>query len=479
MNTKDQDIVIRAHKGPQETFLSSRADVVCFGGSAGGGKSWALLMEPLRYIGVSDYYCLIFRRHQTEITLPGGLADESKKLYPLLGGEYYSATKTWVFPSGAKVVFRGLELMDDMYQFKGVQVNEVLWDELTTFHEEQFWYLFSRIRSTNNIRGRVRASTNPESEGWVKDLIKEFWLDDDGYAIPEMSGQIKWFIRVGGDMHWYDTREDAITQGAIDHNINEEDILPTSFTFIRSSLDQNPSLGVDYKSKLMAMPEKDRLELMDGCWNFDASRGIYFKRDWVDVIEPAQTPLIKFKKIIISVDLAASPPSQTNRNPDWSVFLKMGMDDQGYIYVLDMIRMRDTIGNVKKEMLRYAQKNGTSIPWTIPMDPGGHGKHAFQDHVKNLSGFVVKKAKTEKSKLERFLPFASMAEHGLVKVVRADWNTAFFQELEGFIGDGKRKDDIVDTVSDGHKELVGGHTVPTDFTLNISAMSSGNVWDIN
>jgi len=476
MNTKDGDIVIRPHPGPQTDFLATQSDVTCFGGSAGGGKSWALLMEPLRYINVSDYYCLIFRRHQTEITLPGGLADESKKLYPLLGGQYYTATKTWVFPSGAKVVFRGLELLDDMYQFKGVQVNEVLWDELTTFHEAQFWYLFSRIRSTNNIKGRVKASTNPESDGWVKDLIKEFWLDEEGYAIPEMSGRLKWFVRSGGDMLWYDSREEAIKLAAQEMGVPEEIILPTSFTFIRSSLEQNPSLGVDYRSKLLAMPEKDRMELLSGCWNFDASTGIYFKKEWADLIPFHQIP--KMKKIVRAWDVASTPPNQTNRNPDWTVGMKLGLGEDGYYYVLDMVRFRDTIGNVKKIMRQTAVKDGESTHIAVPLDPGGHGKHAYEDHVRNLSGFVVKKAKTEKSKLERFMPFASLAENGLVKVVQADWNKDFFRELESFVGNGKKKDDIVDSTSDAFKLLAQAKKVPTNIALDVSDMYSESVWNI-
>jgi predicted phage terminase large subunit-like protein len=187
---------------------------------------------------------------------------------------------------------------------------------------------------------------------------------------------------------------------------------------------------------------------------------------------------VKFKRIVRAWDTASSPPSQTNKNPDWTVGVKMGLSDEGYVYILDVIRFRDTIGKVKEEMRRTAHKDGVGVHVVVPLDPGGHGKHAFQDHVKNLSGYVVKKAKTEKSKLDRFLPFASQAEHGWVKVVQGEWNNAFYNELESFIGDGKKKDDQVDAVSDAYKELNSGFSAPTDFKLNLPAMSSENPWDI-
>lgn len=473
-----ENIVLRAHEGPQTDFLSTSATLTVFGGSAGGGKSFALLMDPLRHIQTPDFYAVMFRRQAVEINQVGGLADASQKIYPLVGGEYFSSAKMWKFPSGAKIVFKGLDDPKDIEALRGMECSRIYFDELTTFDSLHFWYPQSRLRSTNGIPGKCKATTNPQSSGFVKDLIS-WYLDEDGFAIPERSGVIRWFVtKDDGDLEWFSTREEGEDYSRDVLGLDDEEISVTSFVFIRSSLDDNPSLGNEYKKTLRRLPPKQQAELLGGNWNYDASTGVYFKKDWVDTTSLHELP--KMKKIVRGWDLASTPQDSKsgNRDPDWSVGIKLGLGEDGYFYILDVVRFRDSIGEVKRTIKRTAIKDGTSVHVSIPLDPGGHGKHAFQDHVKNLSGFIVRKAKTEKSKLERFLPFSSAAEFGLVKMVEADWNDTLLKELEGFVGDGKKKDDQVDAISDAYKELNGGQQVPTDFSIDASSMMGSNMWDI-
>lgn len=476
----NNDIVIRPHPGPQTEFLSTSAQITIYGGSAGGGKSHALLLDPLRHVNNSAFRAIMFRRQAVEINRPGGLADASKKIYPYLGGEYYSSSKKWVFPSGATIHFMGLDHEDDIQALRGVEVDRIYLDELTTFDEEHFWYPQSRIRSTTGIPGKTKCSTNPQSSGFVKDLIS-WWIDEDGFAIEERSGVLRYFVRDDSDeedrLLWFDTYREAEKYCKEILEQEEDEISITSLTFIRSSLDNNPSLGNEYKKRLKSLPAKERAELLGGNWNYDASTGLYFKKNWVEVIERNRLP--KMKKVVRGWDLASTPVGKGAKNPDWTAGIKMGLGEDGYYYVLDVIRFRDTIGEVKKAMKRAAISDGTSTTAVVPQDPGGHGKHAFQDHVKNLAGFHVRKAKTEKSKLERFLPFASASEYGLVKIVEADWNNDFLLELEGFVGDGKRKDDQVDAISDAYKELTGGQQVNTNISISPSDMYSGNMWTMD
>src|ERR1700761_7399943 len=99
---------ISPQPGPQMAFLASPADIAIYGGAAGGGKTWALLMEPLRHVANPDFGAVVFRRTTVQVRNPGGLWDESAKLYPLAGGAPKSHALEWRFPSGAKVRFSHL-----------------------------------------------------------------------------------------------------------------------------------------------------------------------------------------------------------------------------------------------------------------------------------------------------------------------------------------------------------------------------------
>src|SRR5262245_14686222 len=93
----------------QMDFLSSAADVAVFGGAAGGGKSFSLLLEPLYHIHNRDFRGIVLRRTYPQIKLQGGLWDVSADLYTRVGGVANQASLTWEFPSGATVAFRSME----------------------------------------------------------------------------------------------------------------------------------------------------------------------------------------------------------------------------------------------------------------------------------------------------------------------------------------------------------------------------------
>ena len=117
-------IILKPQEGPQERFLATSADICIFGGSAGGGKSFALLLEPLRYMDVEGYKAVVFRRNYTQIMAAGGLWDESSKMYRLLSNAVatMSPKAHWTFGRKAVINFDYLSRDDDVYKWQGSQI---------------------------------------------------------------------------------------------------------------------------------------------------------------------------------------------------------------------------------------------------------------------------------------------------------------------------------------------------------------------
>src|SRR5215475_5494909 len=150
---------IEPQPGPQETFLGSDADIVLYGGAAGSGKTYALLLEAMRYAATVPFFdSVMFRRTTVEIRRPGGLWAESLKLYPYANGIPVAHNLLWRWPGYGTVKLAHLEHEADIFAWHGSQVPCICFDELTTFLRSQFFYLLSRNRGLTNVRPYIRAS---------------------------------------------------------------------------------------------------------------------------------------------------------------------------------------------------------------------------------------------------------------------------------------------------------------------------------
>lgn len=442
------DKIFMPQPGPQTAFIESKADIAIFGGGAGGGKSFGILLESLRNIHTYKFYTMILRRTSGEVKSAGSLWDESHNIYPHFGGEPFISKLTWKFPSEAKVQFAFIEHMKDLERFKGAQVPLIMFDELTTFEERMFFYLLSRNRSTTGVPGYIRATTNPE-QGWVRKLIS-WWLNDEGYPIPERSGVLRWFVRIGGEMFWADTPDKLISM------FPGQRILPKSLTFIPAKLTDNKKMmdrDPGYEASLMAMSRVDRLKLLDGCWDVEPTFGSYFERNWTEMVSHVDEPC----RYVRYWDRASSEPSETYPDPDWTAGVLMGLGKKtGTFYVVDVCRFRAKPLKVQETIKEIAAKDAKTygrVRIVVEKDPGQAGESEASYLTKQLRGYEVRTRRATKDKLTRFLPFSSGAENGHVKVVRGEWNEAFFAELERFLGDGKTKDDQCDGVSGAYTEL--------------------------
>jgi predicted phage terminase large subunit-like protein len=287
---------IRPQPGPQEAFLSTNADIAVYGGAAGGGKSFALLMEPLRHIENPNFGGVIFRRTSPQITNEGALWDEAGKLYPLAKGTPRIGDLEYRFQSGSSIGFRHLQHEANVYDWQGAAVCFMGFDELTHFTQSQFFYMLSRNRSTCGVRPYVRATCNPDADSWVAKLI-EWWIDQrTGLPIMKRSGVLRWFVRVSNELVWADSAEEmeAICPG----------VPPKSLTFIPASLADNKALTTadpGYLANLMALPTVERERLLGGNWKVRPDGGNIIKSTWW---KPWTEKPPKPDMTIVSLDLA-------------------------------------------------------------------------------------------------------------------------------------------------------------------------------
>jgi hypothetical protein len=159
----------------QEEFIRLPFSVfeALFGGSAGPGKSEMLLLLPLLYefYKFAGFKGLILRRTYKE--LDEELAIRSQDFYPYTGGVYTGGNvRRWHWPEyGSYVTFGHAQHEKDIRNYDTRQYQYIGFDELTSFTEFQYLYMFSRCRSTiPGLPAIVRSATNPGNvgHGWVR-----------------------------------------------------------------------------------------------------------------------------------------------------------------------------------------------------------------------------------------------------------------------------------------------------------------------
>lgn len=430
--------------GPQTRFLSSAADIAIYGGAAGGGKTWALLMEPLRHVNNPQFGAVFFRRTTVQIRNEGGLWDESQVLYPQIGGDPKEHELWWKFPSGASVSFAHLEHDKTRFNYQGAQIPLLCFDELTHFTPTQFWYLVSRNRSMCGVRPYIRATCNPDADSWVAKLIA-WWIDQDtGLPIPERSGVLRWFVRVGEDLKWADRPDDLACYTMLNDAGETVPIPPKSLTFIPAKLTDNKALMAadpGYMASLLALPLVERERLLGGNWKIRPAAGLYFQRSWCRVVDaiPAGTVFGR------GYDLAATPPTPDNPDPDSTSSTKIGRTPEGRYIVVDNRSTQSTPAGVERFILNTASQDGRECEISLPQDPGQAGKSQVKSLTLMLSGYTVRSSTETGDKVTRFGPFSAQAEAGNVDVLRGEWNDRWFDALEGF--PTAKHDDDADSTS--------------------------------
>lgn len=434
---------VRAQEGPQSAFLASQADIAVYGGAAGSGKTYAMLLEPLRHAHTPGFNAVIFRRTNPQIIRPGGMWDTSHELYRPLGGLSKQSPHEWRFPAGAKIEFAHMQHEDDRFDWDGSQVAYIAFDQLEHFTWKQFVYMLSRNRSTCGIKPYIRATCNPDPDHWLRRFI-DWWIDEEtGYPIPERSGVVRWYVLRDDEPRWSSNPEALIEKYG-------EKTKPKSFTFIAGNVYDNKILldiNPDYLSNLQALTLVERERLLKGNWNIRAQAGMFFRRDWWKLVDTAPGGWVAAWRYWDRAGVERDMPD-SGSGPSSTAGAKLYKYANGLWCVAHIHSMYGSPLQVRSSIRNIAEQDGKGVCVGIEQDPGQAGKAEAEDHIRNLNGYIARVNKVNESKGRRAGPFSAQVEAGNVLVVRdRHWNEPYFRETENFDGTSKCKSDMTDASS--------------------------------
>jgi hypothetical protein len=248
--------------GPQTEAYYSPADILFYGGAAGGGKSDLVLGLAHQQHRRS----IIFRREFMQLQ---GLEDRAREIYANYGG-FNSQKHVWRlhYDHISRVIeFGACQRPGDEQGYQGRPHDLKAFDELTHFTQGQFRYLIGWTRSPHpGQRSRVVCTGNPPTSADGDWVIEEFapWLDDR-FAKPKKPGELMWATTDPATRRllWLETGDPI--------KIGGELVVPKSRTFIPAKVDDNPYyMSTGYKSTLQALPEPLRSKMLSG--DFKAGR---------------------------------------------------------------------------------------------------------------------------------------------------------------------------------------------------------------
>jgi len=374
-------------------------------------NSSALLMAALQYVDVPGYSAILFRRTYADLALPGAIMDRFQSWLANEEDVRWNANNyTATFPSGARITFGYLNNVNDYLRYKGSEFQFIGVDEVTEIRESDYRYLFSRLRRPASgplakVPLRMRAASNP-APNWV--------------------------------------RQRFIVEGMAAGRI-----------FVPSKLTDNPGIDAEsYRQSLSELDPVERRRLEEGDW-WSTTLGSLFERESIVLLDPHEVPEItSAARAVRFWDLAASEPSPSYPDPDWTVGTLM-LFDKGIAHILDVQRARVKGEKVEQLIAQTAYEDGHAVAIRMEQEPGSAGKALVDQYARYvLSGFDFGGIRSTGDKLTRARPFAAAVANGNVRCVRSVWLTDWLDELSSF-PEAANHDDQVDSAVGAFTFLTG------------------------
>lgn len=312
---------------PKQLLFLQRDELeVFFGGAAGGGKSAALLMGALQYVHKPGYAALIIRKDLPRLALAGGLIPRSHEWLATTDAKWNHTRRQWRFPADegppATITFGYLARPLDKFRYASSEFQYIAFDELTDFVEEDYLFLFSRLRRIKSlcVPLRMRSASNPGGLGhlWVK---QRFIAEDEGF-------------RVQGSVI-----ENSESLNPEPRTLNPPP--PGAFSkqgriYIPSRIADNPALDEDeYRQTLLHLPPLTRERLMNGDWSVQEEGLIHAEwfryfvevHDQLELLAPSGQTLAVVPdnscRRFVTIDPAGTSAQRTKeangRTPSWTV----------------------------------------------------------------------------------------------------------------------------------------------------------------
>lgn len=295
------NIMWRPLPGPQSMAYHSTADVLGYGGAAGGGKTDLMLGKAINKHKIS----YILRREATQMQ---GIYN---RMSDIMGGTdgFNRSDKIWRLPDGRMIRFGSTPNLGDEMNYQGQARDFLGIDEAANFLRDMVVFLQGWVRTTDpNQPTQTLHTFNPptNAEGrWVVDYYAA-WLDDR-HQNPALPGDLRWYATIDGE-------ETELPDGSEFMHGNDL-ILPQSRTFVPSRIADNPFLvRTNYMSTLQALPEPLRSQMLYGDFRAGMSDDPWqvIPTRWIELAQDRWKARVPRPEIVsIGVDVARGGDDQT------------------------------------------------------------------------------------------------------------------------------------------------------------------------
>jgi len=368
-------------------------------------------MGALQYVDVPGYAALLLRRNYKQLALPGSLIPLSHSWLDGTDARWHEGQKRWTFPSGATLTFGFVGAnYDDVRKYETSEFQYIGVDELTSWEESDYRFLFSRLRRVEGLPVpiRMRSGSNPGGRGhaWVKARFVD----------P--------VTRLGRAV------------------------------FIKALLDDNPYLdAAEYVETLQELHPTHWRRILYGDWDAADPGEMFQPRVWLeptDFLDAVPTDVLARVRYW---DLAAAEPSEANPDPDYTAGARISRRRSGVYCVEHLVRFRQTPGTTEKIVAETARSDGSRCTQWVEQVPGA-GKALVDHYKRNVcpEGITMRGDPVKGSKGLRARPLAAAMEKHRVQFVRGPWVETLFDEMEAFSEDPQHSgahDDQVDGCSGG------------------------------